>query len=94
MVLLRNLILGGVIGAALYANQSKECWIYRDDIGAWWGIKGYEEMVSEVGTHHGRLYWPQYSFMGNHDSGAVRRGTSKITQGSRSSLETAATATP
>ena len=94
MVLLRNLVLGGIIGVALYANQNKECWIYRDDIGAWWGIKGYEEMVSEVGTHHGRLYWPQYSFMGNHDSGAVRRGTSKIIQGSRSSLETAATVTP
>ena len=24
-------------------NKKSECWIYRDDIGAWWGIKGYED---------------------------------------------------
>lgn len=86
--------MGAFIGGVLYANQDKECWIYRDDIGAWWGIKGYEEMVSEVGTHHGKLYWPQYSFMGNHDSGAVRRGRHFTIQVSKSSLETAAIATP
>ena len=28
---------------ALFAPKKAECWIYRDDIGAWWGIKGYEE---------------------------------------------------
>ncbi len=25
------------------SKKPAECWIYRDDIGAWWGIKGYEE---------------------------------------------------
>jgi len=35
-----------------------KAWAYRDDIGAFWGIKGYEEMVTEVGTHHGHLSWP------------------------------------
>lgn len=24
-------------------DKAADCWIYRDDIGAWWGIKGYEE---------------------------------------------------
>ena len=32
--------------------------VYRDDIGAFWGIKGYEEAVTEVGTHKGHSYWP------------------------------------
>lgn len=54
-----------------YAATSKEdkahCWIYRDDIGAHWGIKGYEEQITEVGTHHGFMSWPQYRFMGTYD---------------------------
>ena len=41
--------------------------MYRDDIGAHWGIKGYEEMVTEVGTHHGHLDWPQFRFLGAYD---------------------------
>ena len=41
--------------------------MYRDDIGAHWGIKGYEEMVTEVGTHHGHLDWPQQRFLGAFD---------------------------
>lgn len=24
-------------------HKEVECWVYRDDIGAWWGIKGYED---------------------------------------------------
>jgi ubiquinol-cytochrome c reductase cytochrome c1 subunit len=41
-----------------YSEENVHAWAYRDDIGAFWGIKGYEEMVSEVGTHHGHLDWP------------------------------------
>ena len=33
-------------------------WSYRDDVGAHWGIKGYEEQVTEVGTEHGHVSWP------------------------------------
>ena len=36
----------GILGYVLKEQNSKkvaDCWIYRDDIGAWWGIKGYEE---------------------------------------------------
>jgi len=55
-------------------NDKVHAWAYRDDIGAFWGIKGYEEMVSEVGTHKGHLSWPQYRFFGTFDSASVRRG--------------------
>ena len=38
---------GALGGIAFYATtpskQKAKCWIYRDDIGAFWGIKGYEE---------------------------------------------------
>jgi len=51
-----------------------QCFIYRDDIGAHWGIKGYEEQVTEVGTHHGHMDWPQNNFMGAYDGASVRRG--------------------
>ena len=61
-------------GYAVTQTRTAQCWIYRDDIGAFFGIKGYEEMVTEVGTHHGKMRWPQYSFLGQYDAGSVRRG--------------------
>ena len=66
-----------VSGYLLNKNKNQEgakCWIYRDDIGAWWGIKGYEEMATDVGTHHGHTSWPQFNFLGAYDAGSVRRG--------------------
>lgn len=30
--------------------------------------------MSEVGTHHGHMSWPQFRFFGTYDSGSVRRG--------------------
>ena len=70
------LIGGSLLGLSYLNNTSKnaECWIYRDDIGAWWGIKGYEEQVSEVGTVKGHNTWPQSKFLGAYDAGSVRRG--------------------
>lgn len=71
-------ILAGTFGALAFKNFDEEefakCWIYRDDIGAHWGIKGYEEQVSEVGTEHGHLSWPQFRFLGTYDGASVRRG--------------------
>ena len=29
--------------AIVYLGQTSKNWSYRDDIGAFWGIKGYEE---------------------------------------------------
>ena len=38
--------------------QPAEAWIFRDDIGAPHGIKGYEEQVNSVGMHHGHNHFP------------------------------------
>ena len=76
MNITRKLILGTFAAGLGYsqAEEKEHCFIYRDDIGAFWGIKGYEEMVTEVGTHHGHLSWPQFRTWGTYDSGSVRRG--------------------
>lgn len=77
-MLLKSLTLTAASAYFLKKESSKDakCWIYRDDIGAFWGIKGYEEMVTEVGSHHGDTehFFPQYRFMGAWDAGSVRRG--------------------
>jgi hypothetical protein len=48
MNIIQKALLGGV--ALTYALSGKEenpnCFIYRDDIGAFWGIHGYEEQVT------------------------------------------------
>lgn len=62
------------LGYLLVRREDAKCWLYRDDIGAFWGIKGYEESVSEVGTHKGHMSWPQFSHFGTYNSGSVRRG--------------------
>lgn len=50
-----SLYAGGALTNALYGSsaESNEAWIFRDDIGAPHGIKGYEEQVNSVGMHHG-----------------------------------------
>jgi hypothetical protein len=39
-------------------NKGTEAWLFRDDIGAPHGIKGYEEQVNSVGMHHGHTHFP------------------------------------
>lgn len=51
-----SLLAGGVIYGQMSAPA--EAWIFRDDIGAPHGIKGYEEQVNSVGMHHGHSHWP------------------------------------
>ncbi len=59
MQAIQFLCLGsGVVLAYNTFNDKVKAWAYRDDIGAYWGIKGYEEMVTEVNTHHGHVHWP------------------------------------
>lgn len=73
--MISKLLLGGLaLSYGMSGQEEPGCFIYRDDIGAFWGIKGYEEQVSEVGTHHGHMSWPQFRFFGTYDSGSVRRG--------------------
>ena len=50
-----SILAGGVI----YGKPvNSEAWLFRDDIGAPHGIKGYEEQVNSVGMHHGHSHWP------------------------------------
>jgi ubiquinol-cytochrome c reductase cytochrome c1 subunit len=52
---MKALFAAGIIGLSfgVSTDKSVNSFIYRDDIGAFWGIKGYEEQVTEVGTHRG-----------------------------------------
>lgn len=74
MNLFRSVSAGILIGLGLYKQESTHAWIYRDDIGSFWGIKGYEEQIINVGTHHGHNVWPHEKFLGAYNAGSVRRG--------------------
>ena len=42
-----KVLLGGTaLSYALAKEEEPNCFIYRDDIGSFWGIKGYEEQVT------------------------------------------------
>ena len=49
---------GGLIYSVLGSERCAEAWLFRDDIGAPHGIKGYEEQVNSVGMHHGHNHFP------------------------------------
>ena len=49
---------GGIVYSLMGRKQEAEAWLFRDDIGAPHGIKGYEEQVNSVGMHHGHSHWP------------------------------------
>jgi hypothetical protein len=53
-----SLLAGGAVYSMTGANKQSEAWLFRDDIGAPHGIKGYEEQVNSVGMHHGINHWP------------------------------------
>jgi hypothetical protein len=53
-----SLLAGGAIYSLYQGKRESEAWLFRDDIGAPHGIKGYEEQVNSVGMHHGHSYWP------------------------------------
>jgi hypothetical protein len=49
MALVSTSMQSGTARTLLYGNQPAEAWLFRDDIGAPHGIKGYEEQVNSVG---------------------------------------------
>jgi hypothetical protein len=57
MSILASSIQSGV-SSILNGHNNTEAWLFRDDIGAPHGIKGYEEQVNSVGMHHGHSHWP------------------------------------
>ncbi len=61
-------------------KESNEAWLFRDDIGAPWGIKGYEEQVNSVGTVHGHMYWPSEVAFQTWNSATLRRGFKVFTR--------------
>ena len=53
-----SMLAGGIVYSMMGRKESAEAWLFRDDIGAPHGIKGYEEQVNSVGMHHGHNHWP------------------------------------
>ena len=51
-------LFGGAVLTLAGKGEEAEAWLFRDDIGAPNGIKGYEEQVNSVGGHHGHSHWP------------------------------------
>jgi len=72
------LLMGCSISTAGLVMQFKrkdaEAWLFRDDIGAPHGIKGYEEQVNSVGMHHGHSHWPSEITWNTYNSATLRRG--------------------
>lgn len=53
-----SILAGGAVYSFIAGRQASEAWLFRDDIGSPYGIKGYEEQVNSVGMHHGHCHWP------------------------------------
>lgn len=51
-------VVAGLFAYSYSSRKNAEAWLFRDDIGAPYGIKGYEEQVNTVGVDHGHNYWP------------------------------------
>jgi hypothetical protein len=71
MAVSSSLLSGGLIYGK---QQNAEAWLFRDDIGAPHGIKGYEEQVNSVGMHHGHCHWPSEITWNTWNSATLRRG--------------------
>jgi len=56
------------------SGRAADAWIFRDDVGAPHGIKGYEEQVNSVGMHHGHSHWPSELTWNTFNSATLRRG--------------------
>ena len=53
-----SLYAGGAFNSFTGSQKPAEAWLFRDDIGAPHGIKGYEEQINSVGMLHGHTHWP------------------------------------
>lgn len=69
-----SLLAGGAAYTMVTGKPATEAWLFRDDIGAPHGIKGYEEQVNSVGMHHGHCYWPSEVTWNTYNSQTLRRG--------------------
>jgi len=69
-----SFLTGGAFYTVMNGAQPAEAWIFRDDIGAPHGIKGYEEQVNSVGMHHGHNHFPADITWNTFNSATLRRG--------------------
>jgi len=69
-----SLYAGGAFDSLAGGQQPTEAWLFRDDIGAPNGIKGYEEQVNSVGMHHGHNHWACDHTWDTWNSATLRRG--------------------
>jgi ubiquinol-cytochrome c reductase cytochrome c1 subunit len=69
-----SLLAGGAAYTVAGKGQESEAWLFRDDIGAPHGIKGYEEQVNSVGLHHGHNHFPSDVHWDTWNSATLRRG--------------------
>lgn len=67
-VISSSLLAGGAIYQLAGINKDTEAWLYRDDIGAPHGIKGYEEQVNSVGMLHGHTNFPADNLFQTYNS--------------------------
>jgi len=72
---LNSALMAGGAASSLTGNQAAtEAWLFRDDVGAPHGIKGYEEQVNSVGMHHGHNHFPSEITWNTFNSATLRRG--------------------
>lgn len=69
-----SLLAGGVAYNLTGQTKNAEAWLFRDDIGAPHGVKGYEEQVNSVGMMHGHSHWPSEITWNTFNSATLRRG--------------------
>jgi len=69
-----NILYAGAANSIFNGAAPAEAWIFRDDIGAPHGVKGYEEQVNSVGMHHGHSHWPHHITWNTYNSATLRRG--------------------
>lgn len=69
-----SLLAGGIAYSLTGGKQDSEAWLFRDDIGAPHGIKGYEEQVNSVGMHHGHNHWPSEITWNTYNSATYFHG--------------------
>ena len=63
-----SLLAGGIAYQLSGNNKGTDAWLFRDDIGAPDGIKGYEEQVNSVGMHHGHTHFPADTLFNTYNS--------------------------
>merc|ERR1740139_611844 len=82
-----SMLAGGLAYNMLGNQQATEAWIFRDDVGAPGGIKGYEEQVNSVGMLHGHSHWPHMHNWNTWNSATLREASRSLLARARVATE-------